>query len=128
MQDRYQSRTAVARSQSCAMLLIAVLLAGCPKFPGSSSSTSPPPPAPHAYYVNCSTSAAGDGTQSSPWNSLAPIAAKTFQAGDQILFQRGTSCSGMLAPQGSGTSVAPIVIDAYGSGALPVINSGSDPQ
>jgi hypothetical protein len=108
--------------------IIVVFLAGCPKSPGSSSSTSSPPPARQAYFVNCSVSAAGNGTQSSPWHSLASVAARTFQPGDQILFQRGVSCSGMLAPQGSGTSAAPIVIDAYGSGALPVINGGSNPQ
>jgi len=104
------------------------MLTGCPKSSSSGSAAPPPPPGPQAYYVNCSASASGTGSQSSPWNSLGPVAAKTFQPGDQLLFQRGVSCSGMLSPLGSGSSAAPIAIDAYGSGALPVINGGSSPQ
>jgi hypothetical protein len=77
------------------------------------------------YYVDCSASANGSGTQSSPWNSTASVNTPTFQAGDRILFARGTTCSGSLAPHGSGASGAPITVDAYGSGALPVIAAGS---
>ena len=77
------------------------------------------------YYVNCSAASNGSGTQASPWNSTSAVNAVTFQPGDQILFARGTTCNGSLAPQGSGTSGTPISIDAYGSGALPVIAAGS---
>lgn len=77
------------------------------------------------YYVNCSASSNGSGTQASPWNSTASVNAVTFQPGDQILLDRGTTCSGNLAPKGSGNSGASITIDAYGSGALPVIATGS---
>lgn len=78
-----------------------------------------------AYYVDCAASANGTGTQASPWNSTASVNAVTFQPGDRILFDRGTACSGNLAPKGSGDSGAAITIDAYGSGALPVIAAGS---
>ena len=74
-----------------------------------------------AHYVDCSRSDNGDGSQSSPWNSLDSVNAATFGPGDQILFARGTTCHGALTPQGSGASGAPIVIDTYGTGAKPVI-------
>lgn len=77
------------------------------------------------YYVDCSASSNGSGTQASPWNSTASVNAVTFQPGDQILFDRGTTCSGNLAPRGSGSSSAPVTVDAYGTGALPVIAAGS---
>lgn len=77
------------------------------------------------YYVNCAAPTNGTGTQASPWNSTASVNAVTFQPGDQILFDRGTTCSGNLAPQGSGSSAAAITIDTYGTGALPVIAAGS---
>lgn len=74
-----------------------------------------------SYYVDCSAATNGTGTQSSPWNALASVNAKTFTAGEQILLKRGTTCTGQLAPKGSGSATAPIVIDAYGSGAKPVV-------
>lgn len=78
------------------------------------------------YYVNCSASSNGSGSQSSPWNTLSSVDSTTFTAGDSILLQRGTTCSGMLNPQGSGTSGSPITIDAYGTGALPIIDGGNN--
>ncbi|HKW47008.1 MAG TPA: right-handed parallel beta-helix repeat-containing protein [Gemmatimonadaceae bacterium] len=51
----------------------------------------------------------------------------TFSAGDSILLRRGTQCAGQLWPKGSGDAQRPIVIGAYGTGALPVIDaSGAD--
>jgi hypothetical protein len=95
---------------------------------GNQSNVSPPqqgpPPAAVTSYVDCSAATNGSGTQSSPWNALASVNATTFNPGDQILFNRGTTCSGMLAPQGSGTSSSPIVIDAYGTGPQPIIDGG----
>ncbi|MFJ9381137.1 ricin-type beta-trefoil lectin domain protein [Streptomyces sp. NPDC101455] len=76
------------------------------------------------YYVDCSQSSSGSGTQTSPWNSLAQVNATTFQPGDKILLARGTTCTGTLAPQGSGASSAPIVIDTYGTGAKPIVAGG----
>jgi len=51
------------------------------------------------------------------------VNSRTLGPGDQVLFERGTSCTGQLAPQGSGTFWQPIVIGAYGWGSLPVLNA-----
>ena len=76
-----------------------------------------------AHYVNCSLATNGSGSQASPWNSLASAAAHTYGAGDSLLLARGTTCTGSLLIQSSGASGNPITIDAYGTGALPVINA-----
>ena len=78
----------------------------------------------HAYFVDCSQSANGNGTESSPWNSVATASAHAYQPGDMISLKRGTTCEGMFAPQGSGTASAPITLSAYGHGQLPVIDGG----
>ncbi|WP_456246320.1 discoidin domain-containing protein [Longispora urticae] len=75
-----------------------------------------------SFFVDCSATANGTGTQASPWNALAPVNARTFAAGDQILLKRGSTCTGQqLFPKGSGSPGAPIVLDAYGTGAKPAI-------
>jgi Ricin-type beta-trefoil lectin domain/Carbohydrate binding domain/Right handed beta helix region len=73
------------------------------------------------YYVDCAASTNGSGTESSPWNSTTSVNDATFTAGESILFDRGTTCDGYLDPQGSGSSGAPITVDTYGTGALPLI-------
>lgn len=75
-------------------------------------------------YLDCSRASNGSGTQSSPYNSLAAVNARTFHPGDTLALAAGTTCTGTLAPHGSGTSAAPITIGPYGSGAAPVINGG----
>ncbi|MFJ1809582.1 MULTISPECIES: carbohydrate binding domain-containing protein [unclassified Streptomyces] len=77
------------------------------------------------YYVDCSAASNGTGTSSSPWNSLAGPNATTFAPGDQLLFKRGTTCTGLLHPLGSGSAAGgSITMSAYGTGALPVIAGG----
>ena len=77
------------------------------------------------YYVD---SVAGldsyNGTSTStPWKTLTKVNALAIQPGDTILFKRGSSWTGTLTPLASqGTSTAPIVFDAYGTGAAPIIN------
>lgn len=123
--------TAIAGLASMVLLLPVAACGG-----GQASSSAPtqptnPPPvlSPSTpYYVNCAAASNGAGTQTSPWNSLATPNAVTFQPGDQLLFMRGTTCSGMLAPNGAGTSAAPITIDAYGTGALPILDGGTSNQ
>ncbi|MFC7626071.1 hypothetical protein [Microlunatus sp. GCM10028923] len=65
------------------------------------------------HFVDCSASAAGDGTEKAPFSDLDSVNALQLSAGDQVLLRRGVVCTGMLRPQGSGTREAPIVIDAY---------------
>ncbi|MEY9907316.1 hypothetical protein ABIA35_003545 [Catenulispora sp. MAP12-49] len=104
-----------------------IRLAAAAMIPGgfvSVAAAAPAHAAGSAYYLDCSQTSSGDGSQSSPWNSLAAVNAVTFNPGDQILIARGTTCKGTLAPQGSGASDAPIVIDAYGTGTKPVIAGG----
>src|ERR1700742_4583603 len=88
------------------------------------SSSMIPARTPTSYYFDCSAATNGAGTQSSPWNALAK-AKTSFMPGDHLLLKRGVACNGTLAPQGSGSITAPIVIDAYGSGPVPIINGGT---
>jgi parallel beta-helix repeat protein len=79
------------------------------------------------YYVD---SAKGDdrgsGTSpNSPWQTLAKLNSSTFSAGDTILLRRNGVWREQLNFPSSGNSAAPITIDAYGTGDLPVI-SGAD--
>ncbi|WP_405552367.1 carbohydrate binding domain-containing protein [Streptomyces canus] len=77
------------------------------------------------YYVDCSAASNGTGTSGSPWNSPAGPNGTTFAPGDQLLFKRGTTCSGLLHPLGSGSAAGgSITMSAYGTGALPIIAGG----
>lgn len=76
------------------------------------------------FYVDCRD---GDDSHSgtSPseaWGSLEKINEARFSPGDSILFRRGTRCSGMLSPHGSGFPDKPVTVAAYGLGALPIID------
>jgi hypothetical protein len=77
------------------------------------------------HYVDCSRNTDGTGSQASPWNSLSSVNAAAFGPGDSILFARGTTCTGALHPAGSGSATATITVDAYGTGALPVIDDST---
>lgn len=110
------------------MILAAGMVSGCSgsgsnqSNQGTQGNQSPPS---NALYVDCSQSSNGSGSESSPWNTLTSPNAYTFASGDTIYFKRGTTCSGILEPQGSGTANQPITVDAYGTGALPIINGGT---
>lgn len=79
------------------------------------------------YYLNCGSGRdAADGLRpESAWDSIERANAVLFQPGDRLVLRRGSTCDGMLAPKGSGEADAPIVLSAYGEGALPVIRGGS---
>ncbi|POR32119.1 Ig domain protein group 2 domain protein [Tolypocladium paradoxum] len=77
------------------------------------------------YYVDCSQSSPGSGTQASPWNSVSQVNQPTFQPGDIIAFKSGTTCTGTLSPKGAGTASSVIQITKYSTDcntANPVIN------
>lgn len=46
-----------------------------------------------------------------------------FEPGDAILLKRGTVAKGELSPKGSGNEKSAIIIDAYGTGELPIIDA-----
>lgn len=92
---------------------------------GGTATQPPPPPIAGYYYIDCSAPTNGNGTLASPWNTLSPVNALTLSPGNQLVFKRGMTCQGTLNPLGSGSSAAPIIVDAYGAGAQPVINGGT---
>ncbi|RII95421.1 carbohydrate-binding protein [Clavibacter michiganensis] len=96
-------------------LLGALLLPAVAAAPASAANTS--------FFIDCSASSTGSGSQTSPWNSLAPVNQSTFGPGDQILFKAGTTCIGQVAAKGSGVSGNPIRMSSYGSGAKPIIDA-----
>ena len=73
-------------------------------------------------YVDCSQPTDGNGTRSSPYDSLSDVDSTVFTAGETLAFNSGTTCTGTLSPLGSGTVSAPVTITDYGTGALPVID------
>ncbi|MDT8913641.1 carbohydrate binding domain-containing protein [Amycolatopsis sp. PS_44_ISF1] len=96
---------------------------------GLTAGVSPPASATAtAYYLDCSGGAAGDGTVAHPWNTLTAVNGQVFQPGEQLLIKRGTSCNGVLKPQGSGAAGAPVIVDTYGTGAKPLIAGGGAPE
>jgi hypothetical protein len=105
-------------------LLACAVLSACSR-PIRSSSVPHSISSPMGYYLDCSASQNGKGTESSPWNSSLAVNRFTFHPGDHLFVKRGTVCNGALTPRGSGTSNAAIVIDAYGTGAPPLIDGGS---
>lgn len=76
-----------------------------------------------AYYVdNQNGSDDGAGTSStSSWRTIAKINATKFNPGDKILFKRGGVWREELKISSSGSSDNPIIVDAYGDGAKPLI-------
>jgi parallel beta-helix repeat protein len=78
---------------------------------------------PAVYYVSTSGSDLNSGTTlSAPFKTIAKINSLSLPAGAQILFKRGETFSGSLQLHNSGTSGAPILITAYGTGAKPVLS------
>src|SRR5579863_1765356 len=77
------------------------------------------------YYVDCAAgNDSADGlSRVTAWRSAQAVSARQFRAGETILLKRETECTGTLWPKGSGTADTPIVLDAYGEGALPKVKA-----
>jgi Right handed beta helix region len=76
------------------------------------------------YHVDCGSSQTGsDGSLATPWRTLSQVNALKLDSGDQVLFKRGSVCSGSLRMPGSATDGHPIMVSAYGSGPLPRIEA-----
>lgn len=81
----------------------------------------------HSYFIDCSSSQAGDGSSAHPWNTLTAAQEHPFHPGDRIAIKRGTECHGAFSPAGSGTARDPIRLTAYGHGPRPrVVAAASD--
>jgi Right handed beta helix region len=66
------------------------------------------------------------GTQSAPWQSLTRANKQSLAPGDSLLLKRGSFWSGQeLQVSENGTSAARIKVDAYATGAAPVISTAS---
>src|ERR1700761_4010285 len=73
----------------------------------------------HSFFLNCSLTTAGDGSQAHPWNSLSSAQAHNFGPGDTLALARGSICHGSFSPHGSGSAGRVIRLTAYGSGSRP---------
>jgi len=104
-----------------------------PPTTGPTPTPTAPPPTPVAgsgisYYIDSASGNDGNnGTSpSTAWRTLSKASNAALNPGDSLLFKRGGSWSGTLTMSESGTVDKPIVVTAYGSGALPVIQGGGD--
>jgi len=79
------------------------------------------------YYLDSAAGSDGnDGTSAAtPWRTISKVNSTGFTGGDHILFKRGSTWRELLALSSSGEAGNPIVMDAYGAGAAPII-SGAD--
>ena len=86
-----------------------------------------PAPGARVVHVDCDAASGGDGSRAHPLGSLADANAVELGPGEGLLLRRGSTCTGTLAPQGSGAPGRPVVIGAYGVGAKPrVVGAGDD--
>ena len=74
----------------------------------------------HQYFVDCAAgSDSNTGTEAGhAWKTLAKVASVTLGPGDVVGLRAGTTCTGTLAPKGSGTVDNPVIIKTYSDGAL----------
>lgn len=80
------------------------------------------------YYVDCIGGNDGNsGTASKlAWHSLSRANQAVLSPGESLLLKRGCTWTGPLTPWWQGSATAPITIGAYGSGELPMIQSGTN--
>lgn len=78
-----------------------------------------------SYYIDCTNgNDTNTGTsESQAWKTLLKANAATLSPGDVLLLKRGCTWQGPLAAKWKGTQLAPITIDAYGTGELPIIQN-----
>ena len=72
------------------------------------------------YYVSSIAGDDSDGTtRAKAWRSIAKVNAATFNAGDSILFQLGSTFRETLTVPSSGSSGNHVIFSCYGTGAKP---------
>jgi parallel beta helix pectate lyase-like protein len=77
------------------------------------------------YYVDCANGNDSNNglSAATAWRTTTRANQQTYSAGDQVLFARGTVCSGAaFKPVGNGAVGNPVIVADYGSGNLPVID------
>lgn len=76
------------------------------------------------YYIDqIGGNDANPGTIGSPWQNITKLNSLTVTAGSTINLKAGSVWNGQkLKFTGSGTSVSPIIVNSYGSGAKPILN------
>jgi hypothetical protein len=81
---------------------------------------------PITYHVDCNGGNDGNsGTgPAQAWKSLGKANGASLVPGDSLLFIRGCTWSGTLKAKWNGTAAQPIIIGAYGTGALPKFQNG----
>jgi parallel beta-helix repeat protein len=105
--------------------LIVIALAGVflmkPLSPSASAAAT-------TYYVDCTAGNDNNaGTSASTaWKSVSRANQATLNPGDQLLLKRGCTWAQQLKAKWNGTASQPIVIGAYGSGALPKLQNNQD--
>lgn len=80
------------------------------------------------YYVDATGGDDDNGglATDDAWQTITKVNAVTLNPDDQVLFKRGETFAGKLQPTDSGTSGHPIVFDAYGTGADPIIDGSGE--
>ncbi|XIE77320.1 hypothetical protein AB6O49_01415 [Streptomyces sp. SBR177] len=88
-------RAAGART---AVLAVALALASGTGVAAAPATGAPAAAAETTIHVDCSRQSAGDGSQASPFNSIAQANGRTYAPGDTLAFASGTTCTGSLTP------------------------------
>ncbi|WP_346112675.1 hypothetical protein [Nonomuraea maheshkhaliensis] len=81
---------------------------------------------PATYYVDSVSGrdTANGTSEATAWRTLAKANAADLTPGSKLLLRRGSSWSEQLVVSESGDEDDPITVDAYGSGARPIIKAG----
>lgn len=75
------------------------------------------------YYVSNDGDDGADGlTPATAWETLNKVNTSTFNAGDQILLNKGDTWNERLVPPSSGSSSGYITFGSYGTGNAPIID------
>jgi len=76
------------------------------------------------YYVDSlSGQDSNNGTAAEQaWKTLDKVNATTLGPGDRVLLKKGCTFEGYLDLKANGSAQQPVVVDAYGSGELPVVD------
>ena len=81
-----------------------------------------------SYYVDATGGEdVSDGlSPAQAWQTIARVNAATLNPGEQVLFKRGETFPGTLAPVSSGIAGRPIIYGAYGTGNNPIIDGSAE--